>query len=76
MKPKKGFTLIELSLATVFVSVLLISIAFISTQILAIYQKGLAIKAVTSSGRALTDDFTRAIAAGSTESLSRLCYEL
>ncbi|MBR3220493.1 hypothetical protein IKF76_01335, partial [Candidatus Saccharibacteria bacterium] len=70
---KRGFTLIELSLASVFLAILLITIALIITQIIVIYQKGLAIKAVSSTGRELVDDFSRAIAASPTKSTTAIC---
>ena len=70
---KRGFTIIELSLASVFLAILLITIALIITQIIAIYQKGLATKAVSSTGRELVDDFSRAIAASPTKSTTAIC---
>lgn len=73
---KHGFTLIELSLAMIFLAILLLTIALITTQIIAIYQKGLAIKAVSSTGRELVDDITRAIAASPTKSKMSLCSKI
>ena len=45
---KKGFTLIELSFAILFISVLLITLTLIASEIIAIYRKGYAIKTVNS----------------------------
>ncbi|MBQ3309853.1 prepilin-type N-terminal cleavage/methylation domain-containing protein [Candidatus Saccharibacteria bacterium] len=70
---KSGFTLIELSLSMVFLAILLLIMALITTQIIVIYQKGLAIKAVSSTGRELVDDISRAIAASPTKSTSAIC---
>ena len=70
---KHGFTLIELSLSMIFLAILLLVIALITTQIIVIYQKGLAIKAVSSTGKELIDDFSRAIAASPAKSTSALC---
>ena len=58
---RKGFTLVELALAMAFLAVLLITIAFLVIRIIGIYQSGLAIRAISSSGRQLIDDFSRAI---------------
>lgn len=70
---KSGFTIIELTLSMAFVGVLLITIAIIITNITAIYQKGLALKAVNSVGRSLTDEFTRAVSQGQAFVPSRFC---
>ncbi len=58
---KKGFTLVELSLAMAFLAVLLITISILVIRIISIYQAGLSIRAVNATGRQLVDDFTRAI---------------
>lgn len=58
---KKGFTLVELTLAMAFLAVLLITIAILVIRIISIYQSGLAIRSVSSTGRQLIDDFTRSI---------------
>lgn len=72
-KTTKGFTIIELSLALTFLSVMLITIALLTIHILTTYQKGLAIKAVNSTGRELVDDFSRAIAASSSVDATKFC---
>jgi prepilin-type N-terminal cleavage/methylation domain-containing protein len=61
MKNRKGFTLIELMLAMSFLAVLMITIAILVIRIIGIYQKGLSIRAVNSTGRQLIDDFSRTI---------------
>ncbi len=58
---KKGFTLVELSLATVFVAVLLLMIATITINVSTIYQKGLALRNINTTGRDLVDDLNRTI---------------
>ena len=75
-KTRKGFTLIELSIALVFLAILLITIAILTMNIIAIYQKGLSIKAITSTGRELIDDFSRAIAASPSKNTTYLCDTL
>lgn len=70
---KNGFTLVEVTLVTAFVSMLVIAIALIFTQISAIFQKGLTLKAVNSVGRNLVSEFTTTInSAPSIDSVS-LC---
>jgi type II secretory pathway pseudopilin PulG len=58
---KSGFTIIELMLAMTFLATLLVVIAVLVIRIVSIYQKGLAIRAINSTGRALIDDFTRTV---------------
>jgi type II secretory pathway pseudopilin PulG len=62
LRTKKGFTIIELMLAMSFLAVLLITIAILTIRIVSIYQKGLTIRAISSTGRQLIDDFTRSVA--------------
>ena len=71
---KKGFTIIELTLSMAFIGVLLVTIAIISTNVIAIYQKGLSIRSVNSVGKELVDEFSRAVAAAPTKSIASLCY--
>lgn len=70
---RQGFTLIEISIVLAFVSVLLISIALIISNIMAVYQKGLTLKAVDSVGRNLIDEFTTAINAAPSIDTANLC---
>ncbi len=63
-----GFTLIELMLAMAFLSVLLISIALLLIQIGTIYNKGMVIKEINQTGRAVSDDLRRT--AGAAESIT------
>ena len=58
---KSGFTMVEVMIAMAFVAVLLITIAIVTTNIVAIYQKGLTLKAVNSVGRGLVDELTASI---------------
>lgn len=69
MKNKKGFTLIELSLAIAFISILLITIAILTINVISVYQKGIALKAVNSTGRELISDFTAAVSSSSSTKL-------
>jgi hypothetical protein len=58
---KTGFTIIELLLAMTFLALLLIGITLLIIRITAIYQKGLTVRAINTTGRVLIDDFTRTV---------------
>lgn len=73
---KKGFTIIEISLAIAFFSVLLITIAILTITILSIYRKGLSIKSVNVSGRSLIDQFSRSISSSPAKSAATDCTKL
>jgi prepilin-type N-terminal cleavage/methylation domain-containing protein len=62
---KSGFTLIELMLAMTFISILLMAIAMTTIQIGNIYNKGITLREVNQSGRALSDELQRSIASAS-----------
>jgi type II secretory pathway pseudopilin PulG len=62
-KTHKGFTIIELTLAMTFISVLLITIVILVMQITRIYAKGTTIKNVNSVGRSLISDFQQTVGA-------------
>lgn len=71
-----GFTIIEVTFALAFLSVLLITIAFLTIHITSIYQKGLSITAISSTGRELIDDFSRSISSGTSVDAAALCNGL
>ena len=52
---KKGFTIVELSIAMGFVSFLLLSIVMITISMTGIYQRGLTLRYMDQKGRELTD---------------------
>lgn len=56
-----GFTLVELMLAMVFISMLLLAIAFTVIRIGDIYNSGATMKSVNQSGRSIVDDMRRTI---------------
>ncbi|MBR3256890.1 hypothetical protein IKG02_01200 [Candidatus Saccharibacteria bacterium] len=58
---RSGFTLVELSFAIAFVSVLVITVTLISNEIINLYRKGYSIKTVNQIGRDLMSDFTGSI---------------
>lgn len=58
---KNGFTLIELTLAIAFLSVLLVTVTVIMNEIISLYKKGYSIKTVNQVGRDLIEDFTNSV---------------
>ena len=75
-KRQKGFTIPELMLAMSLISVLLIILLLSATYVISTYNKGLTLKRVNQSGRAISDnlqaslkDSTQAVSGGTT----RLC---
>lgn len=70
VKTQNGFTLIELMLAMTFISVLLLAIAMTIIQVGAIYNKGMALKDINQSGRSISDDMSRTVAASEAFSLT------
>lgn len=61
LRSKQGFTMVEVTLALAFISMLLISIATITTSISALYRKGITLKTINSVGRNLVSEVTSAI---------------
>lgn len=70
---KSGFTMVEFSLALAFISLLLIGISVIASNVITIYQRGLAVKAVGSVGRGLVEEFTTAINSAPSVDTASLC---
>jgi prepilin-type N-terminal cleavage/methylation domain-containing protein len=64
-----GFTLIELLLAMTFISVLLLTIAMTIVQIANIYNRGIILKEVNATSRALGDELDSATRSSSTFSI-------
>lgn len=64
-KQQRGFTIIELMLAMTFVAVLLVAIALTIVQIGAIYNRGMTLKEINQTGRIVSVDLSRSIAASS-----------
>ena len=57
----RGFTLVELSIAMTFLSILLLAIAMLTLQISSIYNKGLTLRAVNESGQLLSSEIQRTL---------------
>ena len=62
---KKGFTIIEITLAMTFLAILMVSIATLIMRVTNIYQKGLAMRAINATGTEVIEDITRTIGAAS-----------
>ena len=62
-KKQSGFTIIELTLAMAFVSVLLVAIALTVIQICGIYNRGVTLKEVNQAGRSISTDLQNSITA-------------
>lgn len=60
----RGFTLVELMLAMVFLSSILLISTSVIIQAFSIYNKGLAVRQINQLGRTLTEDMTRAANSG------------
>lgn len=58
---KAGFTILEVTLVTAFIALLLIAIATIFANISALFQKGATLKSVNEVGRNLVTEFTTAL---------------
>jgi len=69
---KNGFTLIELTLAIAFVSILLVTVSLITQEIVKLYRKGYTIKTVNQVGRDIIDDLTSSVTS-STAKTGALC---
>ena len=61
-KKTAGFTIIELTLAMVFVSVLLLTIALTIIRVATIYNQGMTLKEVNQISRDINDELRRAVA--------------
>ena len=72
-RAKRGFTLVELSFAIAFISVLLITVTLITNEIVSIYRKGYSIKSVNQVGRDLIDDFQSSLIESPPSSFASFC---
>ena len=70
---KKGFTIVELSIATAFLSVLLITITLLTQQSVSIFRKGMTLKTVNSTGRDIIDSLTDTITSSPVAAFSSDC---
>lgn len=71
--PKKGFTLIELSLSIAFIAILSLSIVLIILNTVASYRRGMTLSNINTTGMALVDDMRSAVQNSSSRSIERDC---
>ena len=62
----KGFTIIELLLAMTFISALLLAIALTIVQVANIYNRGIILKEVNQTSRAISDELESSLRSSST----------
>lgn len=60
---RSGFTLIELTLAMTFISILLLTIALTVMRVATIYNRGMTLKEVNQTARNISDDLRRTVVA-------------
>ena len=70
---KKGFTLIELSLAIAFIGILSLAVALIITNIISAYRRGLTLNQVNTVGAAVGEDLRMAIKESPVRSAAGVC---
>lgn len=73
---RQGFTIIEVTLVTAFIAMLLIAIATILASMISVYQKGMILKAINSTGRNLISELTNSINAAPSIDTTSLCHSL
>lgn len=70
---REGFTLVELSLAMVFIAMLSLSIVLIITNTISSYRRGVTLTQVNSTGSEIIDDIRVAIQNSSADPLEEMC---
>ena len=70
---RKGFTLIEISLSLIFVTILTLAITLIINNTVVAYQRGMVLNRVNTLGMALVDDFRLALQNSSGKTLTSTC---
>lgn len=75
-KRRHGFTIVEVTLVTAFIAMLLIVIATILANMISMYQKGMTLKTINSAGRNLVAELTASINAAPSIDTTSLCNSL
>ncbi len=70
---KSGFTIVETTIVTAFIALLLIAIATIVSNMLAIFQKGVTLNAINNVGRNLISEFNSTINTAPSIDTTSLC---
>ena len=73
---KTGFTLVELSISLVFVSVLLLAIVFVINNTVMAYRRGNTLGQINTIGMDLVDDLRMAVQDSSAKTLTGICFEV
>ena len=73
MRARRGYTILELSLSVAIITILLLGIIYVSIHTNNIYQKGIAIKNVSTGGTELLDAFSRIISTSVSSSATVDC---
>lgn len=73
LKIKKGFTLTELAVAIAFISILLLTVATVTLNMVQTYHKGNTMKEINTVGLELISEFTDAISASSNFNYQSYC---
>ena len=74
-KSRGGFTLVELSLSVVFISVLSVAVALILSNAISAYHRGVIMNQVNTTGMDLVDDMRAAIQDSYARSVTAACSE-
>lgn len=64
-RPRSGFTLLETMISVAFIAILLIAVGTVSIHVINTYQRGVVIKMVNETRRAISDDIRASLSAGS-----------
>ena len=75
-KEKEGFTIVELSISIVFISILSITVAIVINNAVSSYHRGLTLNMINTTGMDIVDDLRSAIQNSSTRSIEKLCDQL
>ena len=73
---KKGFTLIEMSIAIAFIGVLSLTIALIITNVISAYRRGLTLNQVNTIGAAIVEDIRSTLKESTVRGAVGLCDDL
>ncbi len=76
IRSRAGFTLIELSLAMLFVGVLSITVVMLMNNVLSSYHRGITLNQINTTGMDLVDDIRSAVTNSSADAVTKLCTSL
>ncbi|MBR3052372.1 hypothetical protein IKG60_01990 [Candidatus Saccharibacteria bacterium] len=76
MTRRTGFTLVELSLATAFISILSLAVVLIIAGAVSSYHKSITLNRVDQVGSEIVGDMTTAVQAGPSRAITNLCIDV